>query len=168
MKLPNNYTTLEILGIAARAEIAAAQYYKKIKSVVHSPALKDKLTFLVNEELKHKRMIEDYCRQKFPGIEMAPAPSSLVPKPMVPNGKVTVSTLLKAAMKAELEAEKFYLSLAGNIGDISGSLLLKYMAKVENSHYQILKNEVELIDQGEKIKELKTAYQTDKAIHIGP
>lgn len=169
IKLPKGLTTIAVLGIAIQSEIEAARYYQKIRRVVQSPSLKDKLGFLIGEEEKHQLILTDYYHKKFPGISVSTPFVSAVPKPVIPQkGKITVSVLLKAAMKAEVAASKFYLTLGNRINDIQGSLLLKYLSKVENSHYHLLKNELELIEQGSRIKGMKTVYQMDRAVHIGP
>lgn len=162
-------TTIGILGIAIQSEIEAIRYYQKIRRVVQSPVLKDKLGFLVGEEEKHQEILTDYYHQKFPGISMSKPAVTIVPKPVLPaKGKVTVSTLLKAAMKAEQEAAKFYMKFAGRVNDVQGSLILKYLSKVEDNHYYIIKNELDMIEYGTKIKGIKTIYQMDRAVHLGP
>jgi rubrerythrin len=162
-------TTIEILGIAIQSEIESARYYQAIKQAVRSDLLKDKLSFLVSEEQKHRRILMDYYNSKFPEVDLSKPPNSSVPKPIIPRkGKTTISDLLKAAMQAEENAEKFYQSMSSEMNNIQGNLLLKYLAKVENSHYHLLKAELELIQQGSKLKELKILYQSDENIHIGP
>lgn len=169
MKYQEPLTTIEILGIAIQSEIESARYYQSIKRIVRTPVLKDKLGFLVSEEQKHRRILMDYYNLKFPNVDLSKPHSSIVPKPVVPHkGRVIISDLLKAAMKAEGKAEEFYQSMASNMNDVQGNLLLKYMAKVETSHYYLLKNELDLIRQGSKIKELKILYQSDENVHIGP
>ncbi|MFA5795439.1 MAG: ferritin family protein [Candidatus Brocadiia bacterium] len=168
MKLPKALTTLEIIGIAIQSETEAIRFYRRIKNAVRSPALNNKLFFLINEEQKHQRALNEYYRHRFGGITMSRPDSSLVLKPSVPKGRLTVSILLKSAMKAESESEQFYLDATAIVSDVQGTLLFKYLAKVENSHYQLLKQELELIEQSAKIKEMKSLYQTDKYIHLGP
>ncbi|MFH0887760.1 MAG: ferritin family protein [Planctomycetota bacterium] len=169
MKSPAEITTLEILGIAIQSETEAVKYYQKIKTAVRSIFIKDKLKFLIGEERKHQRILTDYYHRKFPGIKLSKPSTSLVPKPIVPHkSKIMVSFLLKAAMKAEQETEEFYLSMARRINDVPCSFLLKHLAKVENSHYFLLKNELDLIVQGNEMKEMKILYQADEAVHFGP
>jgi rubrerythrin len=162
-------TTLEILGVAIQAEIESARYYRSIQRAVQSHLLKDKMGFLSREEQKHRRILTDYHLRKFPGVSLSGPDASLAPKPIITlKGRVAVSDLLKAAMKAEENAERFYQSMASGLNDIQGGLLLKYLARVENSHYYLLKAELELIRQGSKLKALKILYQADENIHIGP
>jgi rubrerythrin len=169
MKNLSELTTLEILGIAIQSEIEAARYYQKIKRVVRSSSIKDKLNFLVGEELKHRKILVDYYRLKFPGIRLAKLPALLVPHPAVTGkGKVKVSELLKAAMEAEQATENFYLAIARRADDVPGRSLLKYLAKVEDSHYFLLKNELDLMERGREMKEMKILYQADEAVHFGP
>jgi rubrerythrin len=164
-----SFTVLEILGIAIQSEIESAKYYKHIKRLVKSPLLKDKLNFLAVEEIKHKHILFEYYKSKFPEVRLSMPISSSVPRPLIPKkGKVPVSVLLGAALKAEKESEKFYTMMLKYVNDAQGMLLLRYLAKVESSHYHILKNEVELIEQGKRVKEMRSLYQTDEIIHVGP
>ncbi|MCK4908770.1 MAG: ferritin family protein [Planctomycetes bacterium] len=164
-----NLTTLEIVGIAIQAEEEAVKYYRQIRRLTRIPSLKNKLKFLIGEEQKHSRILADFYRRKFPDVRLVKPASSLVPKPVVQvKGKITILGLLKVSMKAELAAEKFYLDLAGRINDTRSRLLLKYLAKVEKSHHALLKNELDLIVAGSRIKELKAMYQGDRALHVGP
>ena len=168
MKLPRTITSLEILGIAIQSEIEAIKYYRLLKKSNRSPSLNDKLNFLISEETKHQKYLESYYRKKYTGISLLRPDSELVLKPAVPTGRVPISVLLKSAMKAELEAEKFYQEAAGHSADVQGGLLLRHLAKVENSHYFLLKNELDLIDQSDKIKEMRAIYQSDRLLHVGP
>ncbi|MEK7448466.1 MAG: ferritin family protein [Planctomycetota bacterium] len=169
MKNQTGFTSLEILGIAIRAEQAAAGYYQKIIRLVPFPSLRDKLKFLVNEEKRHQRILTTLYRQKFPEVQLIKPRISTTPEPIIPpKGKISVSVLLKYAMKAEQAAEKFYLRFSRQINDTQGWLLLTYLAKVENSHYYLLKNELDLITAGHKVKELRQIYQGDRAVHVGP
>lgn len=169
MKNPRPLTTIEILGIAIQSEIESARYYQSIKYLVRNHLLKDKLSFLVSEEQKHRRMLMDYYNSKFPDVDLSKPAVSSIPRPSIPRkGRITISTLLKTAMKSEESAEKFYFSMAQKINDIQGTILLKYLARVENGHYQLLKNELDLMEQSSQLKELKTLYQSDEAVHIGP
>lgn len=162
-------TTLEILGIAIQSEIESARYYRMIKHNVYSPSLREKLTFLIGEEGKHLKILMDIYKQKFPGIKLVRPKTSLVPKPKINDkGKTTISMLLNSAMKAEQNSEKFYNRMAPQIGDIQGVLLLDYLAKSESSHYYIIKNELELIDHGKEIRQMRLLYQEDEAVHLGP
>jgi rubrerythrin len=168
MKLPKAITSLEILGIAIQSEIEAVKYYRLLKKANHSPSFNDKLNFLISEEAKHQRYLEAYYRRKYTGISLLRPDSELVLKPSVPQGRAPISVLLKSAMKAELEAERFYLEAATHTYDVQGGLLLRHLAKVENSHYFLLKNELDLIDQSDKIKEMRAIYQSERLVHVGP
>lgn len=167
MRLPSDLTTLEILGIAIQSEVQSALFYQRIKKAARG-LLKDKLAFLVIEEKKHQQILEELYRKQFPGLTLIKPHHSLVPKPSIPKkGRVTISLLLKTAMRAERAAESFYLMLARKMNDTRSALLIRHLARMENSHYHFIKSEVNLLEQGQKIKELKNLYQSDKAVHIG-
>jgi len=169
MKNQKPLTTIEILGIAIQSEIESARYYQSIKHLVRNPALKDKLSFLASEEQKHRRILMDYYNSKFPDVDLSRPRASSVPRPSIPRqGKVKISTLLKIAMEAEESAENFYLAMARYVNDIQGAILLRYLARVEDGHYHLLKNELDLMEQSAKLKELKALYQSDEAVHLGP
>lgn len=167
MRFPGDLTTLEILGIAIQSEVQSALFYQRIKKAAKG-LLKDKLGFLVMEEKKHRQILEELYRRQFPGLTLIKPHASLVPKPTLPQkGRVTIVRLLRVAMKAEKDAEGFYLELARKMNDTQGILLIKYLARVENSHYQFLNSELNLMEQGSRIKALKNLYQADKAVHLG-
>ena len=169
MKYQKPLTTVEILGIAIQSEIESARYYQSLKHIIRSPALKDKLGFLVTEEQKHRRILMDYYNRKFPDINLSRPPVSALPRPAIPRrGTVRVSALLKIALEAEESAENFYLTMARDVNDIQGAILLRYLARVEDGHYHLLKNELDLMEQSAKLKELKALYQSDEAVHLGP
>ncbi|MBI4834232.1 MAG: ferritin family protein [Planctomycetes bacterium] len=166
MPYAKHLSALEVLGIAIMSEIEAASYYKKIKNAIKNPALKEKLSFLVGEEQKHRRILADIYHKKANGVRLSKPPDSLVPRPITQKGKTTVSVLLKSAMKAELDAENFYTMLIGKMKDPQASIILRYIAKMENSHYHILENEVEIISRARDLKEMM--HLTDEAVHLGP
>jgi rubrerythrin len=166
MPYAKHLSTLEVLGIAIMSEIEAASYYRKVKHAVKNPSLKDKLSFLIGEEQKHRQILTKIYHTKAQGVRLSKPPDSLVPKPIVPKGKTTVSVLLKSAMNAELEAEKFYTMMISKMKDPQTSILLRYMAKMENNHYHILENEVEIISRARDLKEMM--HQRDEAVHLGP
>lgn len=169
MKNKRSLTTIEILGIAIQSEIESARYYQSIRAAVRSRLLKDKMSFLASEERKHRRILTEYYYQKFPNMPLSRPAKSPIPKPDIfGRGKTTVSGAFEAAMRSEKKAEDFYRVMATNMNDAQGTLLLKYLAKVENSHYQLLYNDLELIRQAGKLKQLTILYQSDENIHIGP
>ncbi|MFH1228245.1 MAG: ferritin family protein [Planctomycetota bacterium] len=168
MKLPTAITSLEIVGLAIQSESEAIKFYRRMRKAVHNSTVNDKLNFLINEEYKHHRALNEYYRHRFGGITLSRPDSSLVLKPSVPKGRITISILIKSAIKTEAESEKFFLDSVAIVGDVQGTLLLRYLAKSENSHYQLLKQELEMIEQGVKIKNMKSLYQMDKNVHLGP
>lgn len=60
MMMINDQTTpYEALKIALQKEIEAYELYKKASEVVNDQSAKKMFTFLVNEEVKHRKLIED-------------------------------------------------------------------------------------------------------------
>ena len=55
----------QLLKIAIKSEINAAEIYKKMADKTKIVFLKDKLNFLANEEIGHRNMLEKLLKTKF-------------------------------------------------------------------------------------------------------
>ncbi len=152
----------ELLEMALRSEIDSMNIYKKASENVKSAILKEKFSFLSKEEEKHRVLIENIIRMKYPGEEINIPESTEVPLPRVTvTEKDPISKLLTQAMDAELASSKFYEEISKKFDDDKGTLML-YLSSVEMSHYYFLKSERELILNFENYD------QYFEMMHIGP
>lgn len=88
--------------------------------------------------------MRNYFKKLYPNEEVIIPEESLVPLPKIKYDDDTkISDILTQAMDAELAAKNFYLELRYKIDDVEIKKLLFYLAKMEESHYHLLKSEFE-------------------------
>ena len=163
-----NLTALEVLGIAIKSEIHAAKVYERLSKIVRNRALRERLEFLRGEEEKHRKLLEELYAKSFPEVELKLPEKSLVPMEVAMKDEITVPELFKLAMKAEETAEKFYRELAERTREHSGKALLVYLSKMEHGHYELLRNEYELIEQFPDYYKVEDFHLGEELIHLGP
>lgn len=166
--MQGDLTTLEILSIAIKSEIDAVKLYKKMKEMVKSEDLKEKMDFLISQEEKHEKILKEVYEKKFPEVKLALPPKSIVPAIDEVLGKEsTLKELFDAGMTAEKLAEEFYTDLAQKTNDQNAKSILTYMAHMEQSHYVILEAEwkqIEMLDTEDADKFLSS----DGLLFMGP
>jgi rubrerythrin len=141
----------EILAVAMKAEVSAAEGYMKLADAVHNPILKEKLIWLSKAEKNHLRVLEKIYVQNLPDkpIDQIPLDRTEVPAQLNVeiDSKMPWPRALELAMKGELEAEKFYQWLAQQVKDLESIKMLKYLAKLEHGHYNVLKTEYDYLTE---------------------
>ena len=141
----SNFSKKELLEIAIKSEVDAANVYRSLIKKTSNLVLIDHLKFLADEEEKHKWMLERIFKEEFLNETPTLPPMSVVPLPTV---KITenksLPELLKEAMDAERAAEEFYKKLAERYTGDKKELLL-YLSVIEQGHYFLLSNEYHLI-----------------------
>ncbi len=103
---------------------------------------------MAKEEKKHREVLENLFRKMFPGKEINP-PKNLDSIPEFPEIKIfhelgatkDIRVLLEQAMKAEKSAKEYYENIARKVDDDYVKKVMLYMAKIEEGHYLILKQE---------------------------
>ncbi|MEM0170494.1 MAG: ferritin family protein [Thermoplasmata archaeon] len=152
----------ELLEMALRAEIDSNNIYNEYSERVKNSILKEKFKFLANEESKHKVLIENIIKIKFPGEEITVPESTEVPLPVIKiSENDPISKLLIQAMNVEKETSKFYENIAKNL-DYETGALMRYLSAVEMSHYYFLEAEKELALKFEDYD------QYFEMMHVGP
>ncbi|MCK4538829.1 MAG: ferritin family protein [Candidatus Krumholzibacteria bacterium] len=150
MEKDRNLTTLEVLSIGIKSEIDAVRLYTRMKEMVGTDDLKEKMDFLIAQEEKHESILKEVYTKKFPEVELALPPGSIVPMiDEVLGRESSLKELFQVGMKAEKLAEKFYTDLADKTSDSNAKSILLYMASMEQSHYAILQAEfgqMEMLD----------------------
>jgi rubrerythrin len=161
-------TTLEVLGIAIKSEIEAVKLYTRMKELAKNPDLESKLDFLIAQEHKHKEILTEAYRKRFPDVDLDLPPQSLVPTiGALLEKNAGLKELFGAAMEAENVSEKFYKDLAEKTRDSNSKSMLLYLASMEHSHFSILEAEYRQL-------EISSDYNSDdylrgeRLMNLGP
>ncbi len=169
MGIAEDLTPLELLGVAIRSEIEAADLYRHMAARVANLDLRERLTFLQHEEEKHRRLLEAAYERQFPGVERVLPAQSLVPTVLrALQEETSIPELFRLAIEAERTAATFYAELAGRAEEEASRTLLRYLSQMERGHEVLLQSEFEFIQQ------FPTSYQVEhfslgqEMIHLGP
>ncbi len=166
--MERDLTTLEVLSIAIKSEIDAVALYTRMKEMVDAADLKQKMDFLIAQEETHKKILTETYNKKFPEVELALPPKSIVPRiDEVLAKESTLKELFEVGMLAEKIAEEFYTGLANKSNDRNAISLLMYMANMEQSHYAILQAEWNQIERM-NTEEAGDFLESDGLMHFGP
>ncbi len=169
MSIADDLTPLEILGVAIKSEIAAANLYRHMGERVVNRDLRERLAFLVQEEEKHRRALEEAYARRFPEVELALPARSLVPTVEAALEEETpVPELFQIAMEAERLSAEFYEELAGKAQEETSRTLLTYLSRMEQGHYNLLQTEYELIQRFPSYYQVKDWHLGEEMIHFGP
>ena len=156
-------TLEEILEIAIMAEIDAAKNYKKMAQKTNIFFLKDKLNFLENEEIGHRHLLEKLFKTKFPTKKITlPAKSTIPFKKFEITGTMHISEMIDAAMESEKIASSFYKDMETKLENKEEKAMARYLSNMEESHYYLLKSELELAYNFELYDEVHAM------MHVGP
>lgn len=168
MEEKRDLTTLEILGIGIKSEIDAVNLYTRMKEMVGSDDLKEKMDFLISQEKKHEQILKEAYDKKYPEVELVLPENSIIPLIDEVLGRdASLKELFEVAMKAEKIAEDFYSNLAGNTSDSNAKSILLYMASMEQSHYAILAAEYDQMEL-RKTEDAKNFLDSDGLMFMGP
>lgn len=153
----------EILKVAIKSEEEAAENYKKMQEIIDIFLVKDKFRFLENEEIAHKNLLEKLFKRKFPDKEIVLPEKSSVPFPEIEIGEnMQLSEIIKKAMEAEKWARDFYKKMEEKMEKEEEKAMARYLMHMEESHYYMLKSELELAYNFELYDEVH------EMMHIGP
>jgi rubrerythrin len=169
MTIANDLTPLEILGVAIKSEIEAANLYRHIAGLVVNLDLRERISFLVGEEVKHRQILEASYKRQFPEVELALPARSLVPtvQAAIQEG-APVPELFRLAMEAERLSEQFYGESAGRAAEENSRTVLTYLSRMEHGHYELLRTEFEMIQRFPTYYQVKEFNLGDELIHLGP
>ncbi len=150
------YNLEDVILTAIKSEVEAKEVYENLsKKITGNLLLSDRIRFLATEEEKHREYFEELYKDIFPEREIVLLEKSPVPLPEIrlEGGKVRVSQVIEAAMKAELAARDFYLSMVDLFEDNPGvQKMLTYIAQMELGHYKLLETEKEIVEKFEDIE----------------
>jgi len=152
-----------ILEIAVRAEIDAAQNYRKAAKQTAIYLLKEKFGFLENEERGHQQLLETLFKKKFPERKITlPEENEMPFPPFTVTDDMQLSEILKRAMEAEKMAAAFYKEMKKHLSGEEEKAMARYLSSMEESHYYLLKSELEIAYNFELYDEVHAM------MHVGP
>ena len=163
MKLPEDLTVLEVLGIAVKTENDAAEFYRAFAKRIKNPLVLRKVERLAVEEDAHAKSLSEEYRRLSSGQE-----------PVMPKGFTTgikteleeglsAEQLIEMAMGIEKAAQEFYLEAAKLSEDPRGREVLEYLSQFEADHYRVLETELRQLRRNPEWFE-----QEQELIHVGP
>ena len=153
----------DMIRIAIKSEIDAARNYRKAAEQTKIFLLKDKFGFLEKEEMGHKNLLEKLFRAKFPGREIVLPEESEMPFPSFEvTDDMQLSEILKNAMESEKIASDFYRKMEQEAEEENEKAMARYLSSMEESHYYLLKSELEIAYNFELYDEVHDM------MHVGP
>lgn len=165
----DSLTALEVIGVAIKSEIDAAELYRRMAERVGNASLVAKLHFLRQEEEKHRLMLEDLYAARFSDVDLQLPAKSHVPTIDDVNVEgLTVPELFQLAMKAEQLAAAFYSDQADHSRDETSRTVLRYLSNVERGHYQMLETEYDLLSRFPSYYSADEFHVGDEMMHVGP
>ncbi len=169
MTIADDLTPLEILGVAIKSEIEAANLYRHMAGQVVNLDLRGRLDFLAKEEEKHRQILHGAYTRQFPDVELALPARSLAPavQAAIQEG-APVPELFRLAMEAEHLSEEFYDDLAGRAPEENSRTMLTYLSRMEHGHYELLRTELEMIQRFPTYYQVKDFQLGDELVHFGP
>ena len=128
-----------------------------------------KLRFLQTEEEKHRALFEDMFHKKYPDVELKlPEKSSVPLMDEALTREMSIKELFEIAIEAEKTSMEFYSNLAGTSKDTSGASMLTYLSNVERGHYNLVKNEYEMLVEYPAYADTDDFLFGERFIHVGP
>jgi rubrerythrin len=152
----------EVLAVAIRSEIEAADFYAGLLARIKNVLLQQKLKFLVLEEKKHRKILERLHTQRFPDVALKFPGKTIRPRPKAAlDEKSSILELFQAALEAERAAETYYK-------DAGSRKMLEYLSRVERSHYFLVKSEIDLLARFPDYYDVEDFHLGQDLFHIGP
>jgi rubrerythrin len=168
MAIENNLTAIEIVGVAARAEIDAHKFYIEMAKRIKNKIVKERILTLAEEEHRHERILKNLLKQ-WTGEDNPPVPEKgpfqledLLGEDM------SHEKVLETAIELERAAAKRYIEAARIAQDDSGRRQLEYLSEFERTHERILVSELEALKKDKDWFDEDTFPGSDRPMHVGP
>ena len=169
MALNAKLRPFEVLAVAIRSEMEAADFYSRMLARVKNVLLQQKLKFLVLEEKKHRKILERLHSQRFPDVALRIPEKTVRPRPKTKlDEKSSILDLFQAALEAEKSAETFYKEAQKVIRDAGSKKMLEYLSRVERSHYFLIKSEIDLLGRFPDYYDVEDFHLGQDLFHVGP
>lgn len=161
-------TTLEVLTIGIKAEMAAVVLYTKMKEMAAAADMKDTMDYLIGQEERHEAFMRKAFSEQFPEVDLKLPQNTIVPMVNDSIGEdAGMKELFEAAMEAEKKANEFYTDLASKTRDPNSRKLLEYIASMERSHLSILQAEYHQFELSTD-QDLDDFLRGERLMHFGP
>lgn len=167
--LSADLSPIEVYPIAIRSEIEAGEIYRRAGERVTNELLKSKLQFLRDEEQKHRRLLEEIYREKFPDVPLELPENSFLPRIEVALAdSSSVHDLFEVAMEWEISSRSFYEEMSKRATDPGSKAVLTSLSAAEWGHYHLLKSEYDLVKAFPSYANTKDFHPGEDFLHIGP
>ncbi len=164
----SKYSLEDLILLGIKSEEVAKEVYAKVAEEAKNPFLKTRLEALAKEEDRHREILVELYKDLFNGKEPKPPenPDFIPEFPEISifkelGGTTDIRKILEGAMRAELSAKDYYESIAEKMKDTRVKTIMKYMAKIEEGHYKILKQQYEEIIEFESVMYDEEFMQVD-------
>lgn len=139
-------TLQQLLVRAIRAEMESAETYRNLLDKKIPEETRPIIEKLVDQEEEHEEKFWGILEDHFPEEETPIPERSDIEVPSEIPRDATPEQLIKKAIEAERESEKFYSDLIGEFDDKETRRLLGFLAANEREHYEILKEELKKLE----------------------
>ncbi|MDP8256426.1 MAG: ferritin family protein [Candidatus Alcyoniella australis] len=162
-QIAKGLTSLEILGVAVKAEHDAARFYTKFADRVRNPMTKSKFKTLASQERGHEKLLLQQYRRAS-GEDRPPVPDKYQPEiDFKVFDELETKELLKIAIRMEKDARQLYSEAAARSVDPSARTMLEYLADFEHGHQRQLESELRFITRDPDLYDKEAIL-----IHVGP
>jgi len=157
----------EMLKGAVKAEINAKEVYEHMADRVDNFVMTERFEFLAGEEKKHEGFLRNIYKSVGSQRDLDVPEETPVPLPYIRYGDdIDESEIIEQAMDAEIASRDFYRKMAKKADDAglqrNPKKLLNYLAGMEQNHYEILKEEFNMMSEFEEFD------QYYPGMHQGP
>lgn len=146
--MENDLTSLEVLGLAIRAEMDASDLYSRLAGCIKNEIARDRILQLAREEMKHRDLLEARYEQLARGTELA-LPESRLPADVIGthHPAMTLREALTFAIDLEKSSRDMYLRAHDQASDLTGKQMFKFLADMEFQHQMELTHEYQMLLQ---------------------
>jgi len=142
----------DILDFAVKREEEAAAAYGRMRDMVREASLKELMTELQNEEMKHKELLLGLGGVKPESLKIKPVVDMMISDYLVadpPNPDMTFQDLLILAAQKEQKAVDLYTELRRRVTEVEHIRLFDFLISQEKNHKLKLESEYETRVLGE-------------------
>lgn len=168
MSIEKSLSAIEIVGVAARAEIDAHKFYVEMAKRIRNKIVKERILTLAAEEQRHERILKNLLK-KWTGEDDPPIPTQgpFKIEEMI-GADMSHEKVLETAIELERQAAKRYIEASRVARDDSGRRQLEYLSEFERTHERILVSELEALKKDKDWFEEDTFPGSDRPVHLGP
>jgi len=142
----------DILDFAVQREEEAAAAYGRMRDMVREASLKELMTDLQNEEMKHKELLLGLAGVKPESLPIKPVVDMKISDYLVadpPHADMTFQDLLILAAQKEQKAVDLYTDLRRRVTEVEHIRLFDFLISQEKNHKLKLESEYETRVLGE-------------------